>query len=432
MPQGDPILVNIPGVGVVRFPATMTPEQVSQAADRIYRSSGPRGMPKNMFGQPVMNMPPDVQAQWNAPPVQEDQLLANTKNVAQAGVNALPVIGGAVGGAVGAVPGAAIGGALGSLGKQAINAATGATTTPVTPLGAAADVVGNAALQGGMQGVGEYGPALLKQAGTRIMQSAVKPTQEMLREYRTTAPALVKTLLDEGVNVTQGGLEKLRALFQATNDQIAALVQSSPAKILPGDVAQRTVDVANKFSQQVNPVADVQAVKDAAREFLQHPNYQVPIAGGTQTATRPLSATEAQAMKIGTYQRIGSKYGEVSSASIEAQKALARGLKEELANNIPELSALNAKDSAVMGAMDAVGRRVAVANNRDPVGFAFVTHRPLTFLAALADRSPLFKSLLARGLYGPAAEAVGVAPNLLRTAVAAVATGSSPQGSSHE
>ena len=43
-------------------------------------------------------------------------------------------------------------------------------------------------------------------------------------------------------------------------------------------------------------------------------------------------AADAQAMKQGTYRALGDKaYGELKGASIEAQKAQARGLKEELA-----------------------------------------------------------------------------------------------------
>ena len=127
-------------------------------------------------------------------------------------------------------------------------------------------------------------------------------------------------------------------------------------------------------------------------------------------------------MKVGTYRQIGKDYGKLSSASVEAQKALARGLKEEIEAAIPKIKALNAREGSLMAAQDAVAHRVAIAGNRDPAGFAWVTHTPQTFLAALMDRSPVVKSMLARGMYSSAGAAAKVSPQLIRAAVLALAT----------
>ena len=138
-----------------------------------------------------------------------------------------------------------------------------------------------------------------------------------------------------------------------------------------------------------------------------------------------LTVPEAQAMKIGTYREIGKNYGKQSSASVETQKALARGLKEEIEAAIPKIKSLNAREGEIMAAQEAVGHRVAIAGNRDPVGFAWVTHTPQTFLAALMDRSPVVKSMLARGMYNSAGAATKVSPQLIRAAVVALASGES-------
>jgi len=126
-------------------------------------------------------------------------------------------------------------------------------------------------------------------------------------------------------------------------------------------------------------------------------------------------------LKTGTYRQLAGKYGELKSATIEAQKGLARGLKEEIAAEVPEVSALNAQEGKLLQAADVVGRRIALTGNRDPIGFAWVTHNPITFLTALADRSPMFKSLLARGAYGAAGSVSKVSPQLIRAAVLATA-----------
>jgi hypothetical protein len=363
-----------------------------------------------------------------------DQLLENVKNIGRFATKHLPSIGGAVGGllgagagtifgaGVGAVPGAvggaALGGATGESAKQLIARLSGGAA-PATPLAAGGQIAGQAALQGGAQAGGLAVGAGLRKAGPYLMEKALKPTQTLVDEYRTTAPKIVQTLLDEGINVTQAGLSKLQRIFGETNDAISAAVAGSPAEVSKSAVASYTPQVAAKMAQQVNPTKDLEAVSGAVEEFMQHPVY--PGSGKIPVAA-------AQAMKQGTYQQIGKKYGEVSAAGIETQKALGRGLKEEIAQAVPGVAALNAKDSALMAAQDAVGRRVAMAGRSDPVGFAWVAHNPTTFLAALIDRNPAIKSMLARGAYQSAATAAHVTPQALRIAIEAVASGEDEEG----
>lgn len=357
-------------------------------------------------------------------------------------VNALPWLAGAAGGVVGGVggtvagfgvggvPGAAAGAAVGGAGgealKQNINTLRGKPMA--SPMAAAAQIGRQAAIQGGSELAGQGLAKGVSLAAPILMQSAVKPAPAMLKDARTTAPKLVQTLLDEGINVTEHGLSKLETLLGATNDVISDLVKNAPGKVLPGDVAQRTVRVADRAMMQVNPTSDVQAVKDVATEFLNHPRFSSPTTPAAQAlgaparAARPLSVAEAQTMKQGTYQKLAGSYGELSSATKEAQKALARGLKEEIAREVPEISALNAREGDLIAGLEAVGRRVALSGNKDPIGFAWVAHRPMTFLTALMDRSPAVKSMLARGLYVPAGKVAKVDPQLIRVAVSAVAS----------
>lgn len=336
---------------------------------------------------------------------------------------ALPMVGGAAGGMLGAVGGpagsvggAALGAAGGESARQLINRATG-NPAPATPLAAAGEIAKQGAISGAAEGAGVAIGAGAKAAGPWLMQKALKPAGALLKEYKTTAPELVKTLLDEGVSITQSGLDKLQKLFDATNDEIRAAVAAAPGTIDKQSVAARALPTAGRLANQVNPTKDLQAVGETVGEFMNHPVYSGPT----------LSVPEAQAMKTGTYKQIGKKYGEVSSAAIETQKALARGLKEDIASEVPQIAALNARDSQLMASMDAVGRRVALSGNKDPVGFAWVTQHPVTFLAALIDRNPSVKSYLARGLYTNAGRLAGVSPQLIRAAAMAAASGDDPQ-----
>lgn len=399
---GPDKVIDIPGVGSIAFPDSMSDAEMNAAATRLYQGANPTKK------QPPVKSWVETASDW------------------------LPGAGGAIGGMVGGKTGAAIGAAAGEGYKQL---AQHATEIP----GAIADVARNAIAQPGAtargfaqgagagavnagtqavvqgalpQAAGEVIGAGMKAAAPWLMQKALKPAMGLLNEYKTTAPKLVQTLLDEGVSVTQGGLDKLQRLFDATNQEIRDAVANATGTIDKKNVAARALPTAVKVAQQVNPTKDLQAVGETVGEFLDHPILSGPT----------LSVPDAQAMKVGTYKAVGKKYGEVSSAAIETQKALARGLKEEIATEVPGIAGLNAKDSELMAALDAVGRRVALAGNKDPIGFAWVAAHPTTFLAALFDRSPAVKSMIARGLYQTAGAMAKVSPQLIRSAVTALAS----------
>lgn len=113
-------------------------------------------------------------------------------------------------------------------------------------------------------------------------------------------------------------------------------------------------------------------------------------------ATMPVQL--AQKMKQGTYQVLAKKYGQIGSADTEAQKGLARGLKEEIAKAVPDVGALNAKESELINALNVSERRALMDMNKNPMGLAGLAHSPAAWAAFMADKSALFKSLAARAL----------------------------------
>jgi len=261
----------------------------------------------------------------------------------------------------------------------------------------------------------------LKPFGARLMQSSLKPgVRDIWRDVKAgvSVPPVVQTLLDEGINVTHGGIAKLQGLLSSANTAVTNAIAPLTGQIERPVVAARAYSVGKQMANQTNPAADLKALGDAVDEFL-HP----PVNAG------PLSPQEAQAMKVGTYKQIGSKYGTpaaLNPAQVQAQMAFAKGLKEEIerlatAQGTGDVKALNAKEGRLLEALEATSKRVAQAGNMNPAGFAFVTHAPMAFVAALIDRSPVVKSMLARGLYQNAARVAGVSPTLLRAAVASVA-----------
>lgn len=185
-------------------------------------------------------------------------------------------------------------------------------------------------------------------------ESAMKPSTVMPPAQRAK---IVQTGLQEGIPVSKGGLEKISTLIDQVNAEISNKIAADPTRPISTQPAiQNLQGTKQRFATQVNPRADLQAINEAGKEFGQTFGSQMP-------------AEQAQAVKQGTYRALGDKaYGELKGASIEAQKALARGLKEELANQFPELNDLNARDSRLIDLQTALERSVGRISNHQIMG----------------------------------------------------------------
>lgn len=392
-------VIDIPGYGQVAFPDSMSDADINAAAGKLYREKNPN------------HPPPDPKHSW-----------------IDTAVDWLPTIGGAAGGLIGAtggpvtgIAGAALGGAAGEAIKGSIQEMRG-QRPPQTLAQNAMDVAGAGVTQGAIDATGVGAGALMAKAGPRLMQSAVKPTLAMLKDVAKGAPVprIVQTLLDEGVNVTPAGFQKLQTLLNATKDERNALIQqgmSQPGSgVNPFAVTSRLRETAQQFGHQVNPAADLNTISEAGQKFLEE-------FGGDKIAL-----DQANRIKEGTYAVLRKKYGQMGSADIEAQKALARGLKEEIETQAPGVDLVNKRLGNLSEAEKAVGRRIAMSSNRDSAGILWVASNPAAFLAGLMDRSPAVKSMLARGLYSSAGTAARVSPSLIRGAVALLASEASDAG----
>ncbi len=335
-----------------------------------------------------------------------------------------------VGGVPGAVGGAALGGAAGESVRQLANRAMG-NTAPATSGEAAKEIGTQAAIQGGSELLGQAAAPIIKNVGAALVQSAIKPgvkatAKAIARGVETSNLPVVKTLIKEGVNVSPGGIAKLQDIITASNDDVANAVAGMTGKISPLKVAGRNADLMKRVATQVNPTADMETVKKVTGEFLTQAGTTKPAATGTGIVSRDLTGPEAQAMKQGTYRALKDRaYGTVGNVEIEAQKNLARGLKEELeaeaARNGIDLSVPNAREGAAIVAKEAIAKRLAAAGNRDPIGLAWLAHNPATGLLYLAEKSPAVKSFIGRGLYDQAAKVSGVPVFVLRSLVSALA-----------
>ena len=234
--------------------------------------------------------------------------------------------------------------------------------------------------------IGEKAAPAMNRVSQELMQSALKPSTKELATGK--GARAVKTLLQKGVNVTPRGIEKLRSEIDTLDEAISAAIARSPASVDKVQVANRLRDAVNRFKMQVTPQSDMKVINRAWDEFINHPLL---------TGKERIPVQLAQKLKQGTYKVLESKaYGETGTASVEAQKALARGLKEEIANAVPNIGKLNKEESELLNALEIASRRVLVDANKNPMGLGWLAMHPGTWLGFAADRSPLVKSLLSR------------------------------------
>lgn len=283
---------------------------------------------------------------------------------------------------------------LQGLGTRLLGGATtgGASAGLVNP-----DEAKTGALIGGGIPLAGYVPEGLKSGARDLMWRALKPIQKVQRTGE--ADKAIETLLKYGINPTSGGVDKMRGMIYGLNDDIASRIANSDVKLNQQEIANSIDDVNNTFLHQANPLPDLAKIEDVKQGFLNHPliqNNEIPV-------------QLAQALKQGTYKVLKGKFGESGSATTEAEKALARGLKEHIANNVPEVGGLNALESELINAKNISERRAMMANNNNIIGISGLAHNPAAWAAMMLDKSALVKSLLARASnsMGKSAEAIG-------------------------
>lgn len=277
------------------------------------------------------------------------------------------------------------------LARTGTGAASGAATAGlINP-----EDIGTGAILGGVAGnipnIMQYATQRIPE---RLMQSAIKPTTADLRTGK--AKQAVQTMLEEGVNPTMQrtifgrGLDTLKEKVGSLNNQISDIIQNSKGNVSKSSVLSYLDDLERKAMQQVNPSNDLKAIQNVRDEFISHPL--------AQGQTIPVQL--AQKLKSGTYKAVGAKsYGELGSTATEAQKQLARGLKEEIAISEPSISALNAQESSLLNALNVSERRALQELNNNPMSLSLLASDPRAALAFMADKSGAFKALLARVLY---------------------------------
>jgi hypothetical protein len=256
------------------------------------------------------------------------------------------------------------------------------------PMAGAAGYAANVATQAGEALAGGGAGRELAEGSMKgarwMMQSALKPTWAQLRTGK--AARAIDTMLNEGLNATEGGVKTLKTKISDLNSEVQSLIANSTGVVNKSEVARTIGKALQDFKYR--DLKDVDAIKSYWDTFKQRwfPADNIPV-------------QEAQKIKQGVYQDLGdAAYGQQGAGAKEAQKAAARGLKEGIEQAEPDVIPLNAKQSELINALKVTERRALYDMNKNPMSLALLAHNPASFATFMADKSALFKSLVARML----------------------------------
>lgn len=248
-------------------------------------------------------------------------------------------------------------------------------------------VLGSIPLTAGKMG------SIAEKPARALMQSSMKPAMADLKSG--AAGRAIGTALEEGFSPTSRGMGKASALAEKLNTAGQEAIKASPAKVNVESAISRLHGPYERAMTQVNPQADIKAITDAEAAFRGS-----PLIGGQSEIPVAL----ANKIKSGTYTAIGNKaYGELSSASTEAQKQIARGLREEVISKVPEIAEPLKREAAIRNFMEVAAGRAAQDANKNPLSLgtsiAAIMHDPLAAAGMWANASTPVKAMLARMLF---------------------------------
>lgn len=195
----------------------------------------------------------------------------------------------------------------------------------------------------------------LSGAAQKLYQSALKPSTTLSDIERAK---ILSTGLREGIPVNTAGAVKLGKELDELNTKIGHVIEQGKKG---GDVVETATivkylnDVKKRVGQTINGKSRLDEIAVIEDNFLKQYGETI-------------HTDIAQQIKKNTYQVLRKSYGELKSTAIEAEKTMARGIKEELVKKYPELSDLNARDSALINLDKALEKAVSRINNRDVVG----------------------------------------------------------------
>lgn len=403
MPQQ---IVDIPGVGQVEFPDSMTPDAVNKAAKKLwseanlkpvldrqaakYPSAQEQAPDTRSAGQVAKDqawnvgkgaaglIPGMLQTGWDVVsgaakiPLQgamrDGQWTPAAQQIQDAAAGLLGGVAAPLKGLATSAQGAGAYIAPGSIQAPSREAwEEGAQTGGAMAAGAALPKIGQ-----GAKGLAKRGMNATAQDWYRrsLKPSSAAPMAEQQR--------VVETGLREGIPTNEAGWEKAQSTVADLNTQIQGAIDKGAGAgetISPAKVANTAdASVPSHYENQILPDTDMAIMKSMRDRFMDRNSTTAtpgPAPYGTPSREIPIPIDAAQKAKVSTYKTLGDKAysGEaLKPAEVAYEKSLARGYAEQIADQVPELKDLNARESLIFELEPYLQRAIGRTGNAQLVG----------------------------------------------------------------
>jgi tetratricopeptide (TPR) repeat protein len=251
-------------------------------------------------------------------------------------------------------------------------------------IGAAKDVPAGMAMEVGGRALSwplEKGLQAVTKAAPKIYESVAKiPPRSVPVATREKA---VQTALEYKIPPTKRGIEKLQSMIESTNDKISQIIDEAQEWSKRGIELNKKVGRMEYEEGQIFVPAVLRKLNDVkqwARKSFADPK---PVLDEINATKREIASSrgkwitpaEAQELKKGIYRRLGDpayKFGVDPKLVVpkKIDKSFAKGLKEQLVRQFPELQKLNATDSSLINLEKVLEGSVNRIRNWDIAGLS--------------------------------------------------------------
>ena len=252
-------------------------------------------------------------------------------------------------------------------------------------------------------GAGVEPTSILMKAGSlpykMVPEAALNKMYRSAAKFSTTIPTkerqvMSQLALDKGLMPSRAGIVKANDLIDNLNTQITAKIDDAAAsgqRINASKLVSGFDDLIKEYTLSSKPTANKAQISTIKKQIQK----ELDAAGKTT-----LTPQEAQKLKQRIYKDLDGWYSKLknSSASVRAQKLVARNAKEALEQIIPEIKELNKQEGALIELKKALEKSASRISNRDILGIGV----------------PL-KGSLGAVVSGPGGAALGVGLGILDT-----------------
>ncbi len=198
------------------------------------------------------------------------------------------------------------------------------------------------------------GMGLANKAAYSVAEKALKvPPSGVIGGVKINREKAINTLLENEIPITKGGVNRVKGIIDDLSDQMDSAIASNPdAPIQIDSVLQPVNELKDWASKTVNGTVQAKKIDAVINNFKKQYGDVITV-------------EQAQEIKRNTYAFLKKSYGELKPVAEEAQKQIVRGLKDRIAQEIPEIAGVNLKASDMINLERVLERTVNRTGNWD-------------------------------------------------------------------